>query len=85
MHVATRCNSRAQVGEGVGGRPADLDGIKGHADAGQLNADVVSPAVLHQGDGSAASGRQLPEGCVLQNLQAFQQGHHTGCSSLYPP
>ncbi len=56
-----------------GCKPADLDGVKRHADARQLNADVVSPAVLHQGDSSAAGGRQLSEGCVLQNLQATEQ------------
>lgn len=47
----------------------DLDGIEGHANARKLDADVVRPAVLHQGDGSTACGGQLPECRVLQDLQ----------------
>ena len=46
----------------------DLDVSKGHTDAGELNADVVSAAVLHQADGGAAGRGQLPECCVFQNL-----------------
>ena len=55
------------------GKPTNLDGIEGHANARKLNADVVCPAVLHQGDGSTACGGQLPECRVLQDLQTSKQ------------
>ena len=43
-----------------GGTVQYLDVSKGHTDARQLDADVVGPAVLDQGDGAAARGGQLP-------------------------
>ena len=51
------------------GSTADLDVSKGHPDAGELNADVVRPAVLYERDGVAPCGCKLPQGGVLQNLQ----------------
>ena len=46
-----------------------LDLRKRHADARELNADVVCPPVLHQQYLIAPRLGQPPQCCVLQNLQ----------------